>query len=146
MPTGVAGSWPMSSRSQYLLVLYIAEHREEPPISSGPVAEALDCSPATVSEMFRKLEEDGLVAYEPYEGAVLTEVGREEGARLHETYVLLSWFFRSVLDLDDHEQEAMEMAGIISRDVADQLVGMLPHGDRLPDAGDVDPRRESGQG
>lgn len=136
----------MSSRSQYILVLYIAEHREDPPISSGTVAETLDRSPATVAEMFRKLDEDGLVAYEPYDGATLTEVGREEGTQLHETYVLLSWFFRSVLDLDDHEQEAMEMAGIISRDVADRLVGMLPHGDRVPDAGEADPRRESGQG
>lgn len=128
----------MSSRSHYLLVLYIAEHRGEPPVSSGPVAEVLDRSPATVAEMFHKLDDDGLITYEPYEGATLTGTGREEAAELHETYVLLSWFFRSVLDLENHEREAMEMAGIISRDVADQLVGMLPHGDRLPDAAEGD--------
>lgn len=122
----------MSGRSQYLLGLYIAEHRDEPPVSPGRVAERLDRSAATAAEMFGKLDGDGLVAYEPYEGVQLTEAGRERAAELHETYVLLSWFFRSVLELDDHEGKAMEMAGVMDREVAAELVETLPYDPDVP--------------
>jgi DtxR family Mn-dependent transcriptional regulator len=91
------------------------------------VGDLLDRSPATVIETFRQLEDEGLLTYEPYEGATLTATGRREGAELHETYVTLSWFFRSILDLDDHETEAMEMAGLVSSDVAERLAATLPY-------------------
>lgn len=113
---------------QYLLALYIAEHRSEPPIPSGRVAELLDRSPAAATEMLQRLEADGLVVREPYVGATLTDDGRERAAELHESYVLLSWFFREVLGLDAHEREAMEMAGLISPEVASRLVGHLAEG------------------
>jgi DtxR family Mn-dependent transcriptional regulator len=122
----------MSGRGEYVLALYIAEHQGEPPVSPGRVAERLGRSPATASEMFRKLDADGLVDYEPYEGVALTEAGRARAGELHETYVLLSWFFRAVLDLDDHEGKAMEMAAVMDHEVAAQLVETLPCDDEMP--------------
>ncbi|WP_135821961.1 metal-dependent transcriptional regulator [Halostella litorea] len=115
----------MSRAPQYLLALYIAEHRSSPPVSPGRVAETLDRSPATVTEALQRLDADGLVAYERYEGATLTDAGRDRAAELHEAYVALSWFFRRVLDLDSHEREAMEMAGLVGPSVADRLVTTL---------------------
>jgi DtxR family Mn-dependent transcriptional regulator len=112
--------------SQYLLGLYVAEHRDSPPISPGVVAEMLGRSPATVIEAFRSFEDEGLLDYEPYQGAELTETGRRRAGELHDTYVTLSWFFRSVLDIDDHEREAMAMAGVVSPDVAARLAETLP--------------------
>lgn len=117
----------MSGKNQYLLVLYIADHRDESPVSPGRVAERLDRSAATAAEMFRKLDADGLVTYEPYEGVTLTDAGRGRAEEFHETYVLLSWFFRSVLELDDHEGKAIEMAAVMDREVAARLVGTLPY-------------------
>ncbi len=38
----------------------------------------------------------------------------------------VSWFFRGVLDLDDYESEAMEMAGLVSPMVAERLAATLP--------------------
>ncbi|WP_254824410.1 metal-dependent transcriptional regulator [Haloglomus halophilum] len=122
----------MSGRGEYVLALYIAEHQGEPPVSPGQVAERLGRSPATASEMFRKLGDDGLVDYEPYEGVALTEAGRARATELHETYVLLSWFFRAVLDLDDHEGKAMEMAAVMDHEVAAQLVETLPYDAEVP--------------
>ena len=117
---------PGSTRTaRYLLALYIAEHRASPPISPGRIAETLDRSPAATTEMLQRLAADGLVAREPYEGATLTEAGRERAAELHETYVALSWFFRDVLDLDAYEREAMEMAGLVSPAVAERLAHLL---------------------
>jgi DtxR family Mn-dependent transcriptional regulator len=116
----------VSDQSQYLLGLFVAEHRESTPVSPGVVADMLGRSPATVIEAFRSFEEDGLLDYEPYQGAELTEAGRRRAGELHDTYVTLSWFFRSVLDIDDHEREAMAMAGVVSPDVAARLAATLP--------------------
>jgi len=137
----------VSAGGQYLLAVYILGHRGDPPVGTNAVAEALERSPATVTERFKRLEEEGLVEYEPYEGATLTDAGRERAAELHETYVTVSWFFRSVLDLDDHESEAMGLAGIVSPAVAERLAATLPagsdaasplNGDRSPSASDDD--------
>lgn len=116
----------MSGAPQYLLAIYIAEHRRSPPVPPGRLAEMLDRSPSSATEMCQRLAEDGLVSYEAYEGVTLTESGRARAARLHETYVTVSWFFRGVLDLDEYETEAMELAGLVSPTVAERLAATLP--------------------
>lgn len=119
----------MSGRSQYLLALYVAQHHQPGAVSPSVVAEKLDRTPATVIEGFHQLSDEGLVTYEPYVGVELTDSGRQVAAELHETYVTLSWFFRSVLELDDYEAEAMEMAGIVSPEIARRLATTLPYDD-----------------
>ena len=119
----------MTGAPQYLLAVYILGHRDEEPIRTNAVAETLGRSPATVTETFKRLDESGLVDYEPYEGATLTDAGRERAAELHETYVTVSWFFRGVLELDDHDAEAIELAGLVSPAVAERLADTLPHPD-----------------
>jgi DtxR family Mn-dependent transcriptional regulator len=116
----------MSGTAQYLLAIYIETQRGEVPVSSGAVAERLDRSAPAVTEMLQRLDARGLVAYEPYRGVTLTRTGRSRAAELHDSYVTLSWFFRSVLDLETHESEAMEMAGVIDPSVAARLRTILP--------------------
>lgn len=122
----------MSRGEQYLLAVYILGHREEPPVQTNAVADALDRSPATVTEAFQRFEDDGFVEYEPYKGVRLTDEGRDRAAELHETYVTLSWFFRGVLDLEDYEGEAMELASLVSPMFAERLASTL-----LSETGDV---------
>ncbi|ELZ33408.1 mn-dependent transcriptional regulator [Halogeometricum pallidum JCM 14848] len=93
----------MSERSLYLPALYIVEHRQQPPVAPGRVAELVGRTPATAIEAIHRFDDEGLVDYEPYEGVELTRRGREVAADLHETYVTLSWFLRSVLELADCE-------------------------------------------
>jgi DtxR family Mn-dependent transcriptional regulator len=128
----------MSGAAQYLLAVYILGHRDEPPIRTNAVAETLDRSPATVTETFQRLERQGFVDYESYRGVTLTDAGRERAAELHETYVTVSWFFRSVLDLEDHEAEAMNLAGLVSPTVAERLAATLPTGTDTPSQSDCD--------
>ncbi|MFC4357973.1 metal-dependent transcriptional regulator [Halobium salinum] len=116
----------MSGRAQYLLALYIVEHGESKPVSPGAVGERVGRSPAAVIEAFRQFQEQGLLTYEPYKGATLTESGRQRAKELHDSYVTLSWFFRAVLNLDDYETEAMEMAGSVSPAVVERLAFTLP--------------------
>jgi Mn-dependent DtxR family transcriptional regulator len=115
----------MTNGAQYLLVLYAAEQRGAGRVAPGEVADAVDRSPSATTEMLQRLAERGLVTHEPYEGAALTEEGRETAADLHETYHTLARFFDEVLDLDDPEQEAMRVAGTVSPDVAERLASTL---------------------
>lgn len=98
----------MSGTDQYLLAVYIEAQRGGYPVSSGAVAERLDKSAPAVTEMLQQLNDRGLVSYEPYAGATLRAAGQDCAAELHESYVTISWFFRSVLELEAHESEAME--------------------------------------
>lgn len=116
----------MTGASQYVLVLYVAERRRPAPIPSGEVAEAVGRSPAATTEMLQRLDDRGLVTYEPYEGATLTDGGRETAEELHETYGILSRFFRDVLELEGYHEEAMQLAGTVSPTVADRLASILP--------------------
>jgi Mn-dependent DtxR family transcriptional regulator len=115
----------VSQSSRYLLVLYEAERRASGPVATGDVAEAVGRSPAAASEMLGRLEERGLVVQEPYEGATLTAEGRDRAEGLYETYTTLSRFFEEVLELDDHDDEAMRLAGVVSPDVAERLTTTL---------------------
>jgi len=116
----------MSRAELHLLAVYIELQRGDTPVSSGAIGDRLDKSPPSVTEMLQRLDEQGLVVYESYDGTTLTSKGRDWAADLHESYVTLSWFFRSVLELETHESEAMELAGVIDPSVADRLTNVLP--------------------
>jgi Mn-dependent DtxR family transcriptional regulator len=81
----------------------------------------LDRSPSAATEMLQRLDERGLVAYEPYDGVTLTDEGRAEAAELYDRYRTLVRFFRDVLGVEDAQAEAMRLAGVVSTTVADRL-------------------------
>lgn len=115
----------MTEAAQYLLVIYMAEQTGETPISPNRIAEGVGRSPAATTEMLQRLEERGLVVHEPYEGARLTDEGKAAAADVHERYVTLSTFFREVLDLENPDREAMELAGSVSTLVTERLASVL---------------------
>lgn len=115
----------MTEAAQYLLVVYMAERTDEAPLAPTRIAEAVGRSPAATTEMLQRLDERGLVEYEPYEGARLTDDGNAVATDIHERYVTLSTFFREVLDLEDPEAEAMELAGTVSTLVTERLASVL---------------------
>ena len=121
----------MNEGSQYLLALYEAERERSPPIPSGLLAERLDRSPAATTEMLQRLDERGLVSYEPYQGATLTEEGRETAAEYFESYRILARFFRDVLELEEYNEEARQVACTLSPQVTARLADTL-----LADDGD----------
>ncbi|WP_255152472.1 metal-dependent transcriptional regulator [Halorarius halobius] len=115
----------MSDASRYLLVVYRAQRRDGAPVPTGHVADAVGRSPAATTEMLQRLDERGLVAHEPYEGVALTPDGEDAAADLQESYRTLSRFFEEVLGLDDHDEEAMRVAGTVSPAVAERLAATL---------------------
>ena len=111
----------MTGSATYLLVVYLAEQRESGPVARSTVAKALDKSPAATTEMLQRLEKRGLITHVPYEGARLTGKGQERAVDLFETYTTLTVFFEEVLGLENHEEEALRLAGTVSPFVAERL-------------------------
>ena len=111
----------MNRADRYLLAVYRATADGSDRVASGDVADAVGRSPAATTEMLQRLESRGLVRYEPYEGVALTDEGRAVAEPLHETHAVLSSFFRDVRGVDDHDAEAMQVAGAISPAVAERL-------------------------
>ncbi len=121
----------MTDASQYLLVCYLAARDGGEPVAPGRVADELDRSPAVATETLQRLETQGYLTYEPYEGATLTAQGRETAADLYETYLVLSTFFRDVLDLAEPDREAMALAGSVSSLVTERVAETLLEDDDI---------------
>ncbi len=88
-----------ANREDYLLAIYRL-NKEGGPAKTTDVAEALDVSPASVTEMVKRLSEDGLVEYERYRGANLTPKGYRHAHRMHRKHRLVEKFFVEVLEAD----------------------------------------------
>ena len=83
----------------YLEVLHeleLVEGRAKP----ARIAESLAVARPSVTKMLKRLDEEGLVDYERYRGAVLTDEGRAAAISLRERHSLLVKFL-SILGVDE---------------------------------------------
>jgi DtxR family Mn-dependent transcriptional regulator len=110
--------------------------------STKDVAARLSVSPASVSNMFARLQEMGLVSHERYRGATLTERGRGEALRLVRRHRLIETFLLEHLGYDwqDVHEEAERLEHAVSDGFTERLAELLghpdhdPHGDPIPSA------------
>src|SRR3712207_4656501 len=108
--------------------------------STKDVAARLSVSPASVSNMFARLQEMGLVAYERYRGASLTGRGRAEALRLVRRHRLIEPFLLEHLGYSwqDVHEEAEKLEHAVSDRFTEGLAEFLghpgqdPHGDPIP--------------
>jgi DtxR family Mn-dependent transcriptional regulator len=110
--------------------------------STKDVAARLLVSPASVSNMFVRLQEMGLAEYERYQGASLTERGRVEALRLVRRHRLIETFLLEHMGYDWQEvhEEAERLEHAVSDGFTERLAELLghpdhdPHGDPIPSA------------
>jgi DtxR family transcriptional regulator, Mn-dependent transcriptional regulator len=110
--------------------------------STKDVATRLSISPASVTNMFARLQDMGLVEYERYRGAMLTDRGRKEALRLVRRHRLIETFLLEHLGYDWQEvhEEAERLEHAVSDGFTERLAEFLghpdhdPHGDRIPSA------------
>ena len=108
--------------------------------STKDVAARLLVSPASVSNMFARLQEMGLVEYERYRGASLTERGRIEALRLVRRHRLIETFLLEHLaySWQDVHGEAERLEHTVSDEFTERLAEFLghpaqdPHGAPIP--------------
>jgi DtxR family Mn-dependent transcriptional regulator len=130
----------------YLKAIYVLQSEQGPPVSTSAIAEYLDKTSPSVTDMLGKLEDRGLVEREPYQGAELTAEGEAVALEVVRHHRLLESFLADRLDYDwsevHDEADALEhhISEEFERRVAEALgnPAVDPHGDPIPGA-DLEP-------
>ena len=87
------------------------------PAGAKDVREMLCVEGSTVTEMFKRLEDKGLVNYEKYHGAELTERGEKLAKEVSEKHRFLVRFLKSIgVPPERAEVEACGMEHVLSAD------------------------------
>ena len=114
------------NREDYLIsILRLTEGERS--TKTTELATFMGVSPASVTEMIKILASEGLVAYERYHGATLTENGLKYARNVRKKHHILETFLTDVLDLS-HEQahdEACHMEHAISDECMLKLCKMI---------------------
>ncbi|QKY15968.1 metal-dependent transcriptional regulator [Halorubrum sp. CBA1229] len=130
----------------YLKAIYVLQSEQGPPVSTSAIAEYLDKTSPSVTDMLGKLEGRGLVEREPYQGAELTAEGEAVALEVVRHHRLLEAFLADRLNYDwsevHDEADALEhhISEEFERRVAEALgdPAVDPHGDPIPGA-DLEP-------
>ena len=109
-------------------------------VTTSSLSEQLQISAPSVTEMIKKLAEEGSVTYTPYKGVELTERGRKKALRIIRRHRLWELFLVEVLkyDWDEIDEEAERLEHITSEKLEQRLDKALgfprrdPHGDIIP--------------
>ena len=63
------------SEENYLKSIYTLQKEHPKGVSTNVLSKYLDTKPASATEMIKKLDEKGLVHYQPYQGVILKDSG-----------------------------------------------------------------------
>ena len=102
--------------------------------STKDVSERLSITPASVTNMFARLRDMGLVGYERYKGASLTEEGRIEALCLLRRHRLIETFLLEHLGYSWQEvhEEAESLEHAVSDEFTERLAKLLGHPEHSP--------------
>jgi DtxR family Mn-dependent transcriptional regulator len=130
---------PSSSVGDYLKAIWELAVDSGDVASTKGVAERLSVSAASVSNMFARLQEMGLVEHERYRGATLTERGRREALRLVRRHRLIETFLLEYLGYHWQEvhEEAERLEHAVSDGFTERLAEFLGHPDHDPHGGPI---------
>ena len=117
-----------------------ALERLESPVKTSSLAQVLEVSPASVSEMLHRLSKKELVEYTPYGGATLTKKGRQRVLELTRCHRLWEVFLNRYLGIgwENVYQEACSLEHATSDLIAEKLAQFLdnpevcPQGNPIP--------------
>jgi len=114
------------SVEDYLSAIYVLTRRNRM-AKTKDIAQRLRVSPASVSEMLRKLSEKDLVMYEKYKGVTLTETGMSLARRVRRRHRLLEKFLTEVLGMkrEKSHEEACRLEHIISDESIKRICQMV---------------------
>ncbi len=120
------------------VILEILEQEER--ATTSAIADRLVLSSASVTAMIKKLARLKLIAYEPYQGVRLTEIGTKTALEIVRHHRLLELFLSEALGVpwDRVHDEAERLEHVLSEDLEDRIAAVLgnpkidPHGAPIP--------------
>ncbi|MBO6587321.1 MAG: metal-dependent transcriptional regulator [Gracilimonas sp.] len=127
------------SVEDYLKVIYVLESEGEGTTTTR-IANALDVSSASVTNMLKRLAKMNLLEYESYKGAKLTDAGNKIALEILRHHRLLELYLKEVMGYswDEVHDEAEKLEHHISEQFEDRIAELLnhpthdPHGDPIP--------------
>ena len=128
------------SEENYLKTIFSVYMQTQSNVSTNEIANLLDTSPASVTEMIKKLQEKNLVIYEKYNGVRLSNDGENKAISIIRKHRLWETFLVRKLDFSWSEVHdvAEQLEHIKSEKLIDKLDQLLnypkfdPHGDPIP--------------
>lgn len=139
-----------SSVGDYIKAIWELAGEPQEGASTKDIAARLSVAPASVTNMLIRLQERGLVQYERYRGALLTDDGRAEALRLIRRHRLIETFLLEHLGYSWQEvhDEAEKLEHAVSDLFTERLAELLdypsrdPHGHPIPKADGTLPTEE----
>jgi DtxR family transcriptional regulator, Mn-dependent transcriptional regulator len=138
----VKTSLPSSSIEDYVKVIYSFTEWQDKPITSTQLAQRLGVANSSVSEMVRKLKDQGLVDHQPYSAITLTADGVRLALSMVRRHRLIETFL--VRELGYRWDEVHDEAELLEHAVSDTFIERMaaklgnpvrdPHGDPIPAA------------
>ncbi len=119
-------------------LLLLTDHGQQ--ADTGELARKIGVSTAAVSQMLKRLAEQGLVKLKPYHGAELTTEGLHRALRIVRRHRLLELFLQKILgfELQELHARALTLQSAIDDAFEDRIDAMLehpridPHGQPIP--------------
>lgn len=128
-----------SAHEDYVKAIYLLTSQDTA-VTNSALANHLDVSPASATNMVKKLADLGLVDYEPYQSITLTASGERVALEVLRHHRLLELYLHQELSLpwDQVHAEAERLEHVISEALEDAISVALgnplidPHGDPIP--------------
>ena len=132
----------------YLKVIYVLEADGEKATTTA-IAQALDVSNASVTNMLKKLAGMNFIVHESYKGAELSPAGKKVALEILRHHRLLELYLKEVMGYswDEVHDEAEKLEHHISEQFEDRIAELLnhpthdPHGDPIPTKDGVMPEK-----
>lgn len=136
----------------YLKAIYKLQERDEQ-VPTSALAEYMSITPASVTNMCKKLAELNLLVYEPYQGVKFTSAGRKLALEIVRHHRLIELYLAEALGVpwDQVHAEAEKLEHVISEDLEERMAAALgdpqfdPHGAPIPSRTGNVTRHESGR-
>jgi len=130
------------TEENYLKAIFSVSESKGKAASTNEISKKIQISAASVTDMFKRLSEKGLIDYKKHKGVKLTEKGNHHATKLVRKHRLWEVFLVEKLNFDWGEVHdiAEELEHINSDELINRLDKYLdfpkfdPHGDPIPDA------------
>ncbi|MFL5827064.1 MAG: metal-dependent transcriptional regulator [Thermoleophilaceae bacterium] len=140
MATEVRHEHLSSSVEDYAKAIYSLETHSGEAVSNNALADRLAVTPASASNMVKKLDGLGLVEHVPYKGVRLTQSGRRVALEVLRHHRLLELYLAENLGVpwDRVHDEAEVLEHVLSEELEELIACKLgnpthdPHGDPIP--------------
>ena len=118
---------PLSESMQMYIVTIARLWADRQPVPLSKLADVFSISPVSVNEMCRKLQDSGLVNYQPYKGASLTPEGEEKANYIIRRHRLWEVFLTEKLgfEFEEAHEIACQLEHTTPNLLADRLAAFL---------------------